>query len=145
MQHEPNPAKRRVVLVVDDEYAICHCLAELLEGEGYETVTAQDGDEALAWLSGHAAPHAMILDLMMPRVSGWDVLTSLTQGRRRDPPFPVVVVSAFPGSAKRTVEGFHPTAVFGKPVDLDALLATLARVNGTPTSNGKNGAKRTGS
>jgi CheY-like chemotaxis protein len=114
------------VLVVDDETAICHCLVELLESEGYRAETANDGDEALAWLREHGAPRAMILDLMMPRVSGWDVLATLTEEKRQPPPFPVIVVSAFPGSAKPTVEGYGLAAVLGKPLDIDALFQVLA-------------------
>jgi DNA-binding response OmpR family regulator len=121
-QHESDG----VVLVVDDEAAICQSLAEFLEGEGYRTAIAHDGDEALAWLRDHAAPSAMILDLMMPRVSGWDVLAALTDGKRVPTPFPIIVVSAFPGSAKRTIDGYRPAAVLGKPLDVDALLAALA-------------------
>ena len=117
------------VLVVDDETAICHCLVELLESEGYTTAVAHDGDEALAWLREHGAPHAMILDLMMPRVSGWDVLATLTEEKRTPPPFPVIVVSAFPGSATRTVDGYGLAAVLGKPFDIDALFDVLATAN----------------
>jgi CheY-like chemotaxis protein len=114
------------VLVVDDEAAICLCLVELLESEGYKTAIAYDGDEALAWVREHGTPRAMILDLMMPRVSGWDVLSALTEEKRLPPPFPVIVVSAFPGSAKSTVDAYRPAAVLGKPLDVDALFAVLA-------------------
>src|SRR4051812_25453883 len=109
----------RAVLVVDDETTICACLVELLESEGYLAAIANDGDEALAWLREHGRPHAMILDLMMPRFRGWAVLATLTEQKRQPPPFPVIVVSAFPGSAKPTVEGYGLAAVLGKPVDID--------------------------
>jgi CheY-like chemotaxis protein len=125
MNEQPD-ANASLVLVVDDEAAICHSLAELLESEGYATVIAHDGEEALAWLGQHDAPAAMILDLMMPRVSGWDVLAKLTRGKQTPPPFPIIVVSAFPGSAQRTVDEYRPAAVLGKPLDIDALFAALA-------------------
>ena len=125
--------ERRRVLVVDDEQAICFCLAELIEAEGYATATAHDGEEALGWVRDNGPPLAMILDLMMPKLSGWDVLSALTESGAKPTPFPVIVVSAFPSAAKRTVDSYAPLAVFAKPVDVDRLFEALARAELPPS------------
>jgi CheY-like chemotaxis protein len=60
------------VLVVDDERAIVEALSDLLESEGYSVATATDGIEALEQLLGGLRPCLIVLDLMMPRMDGWD-------------------------------------------------------------------------
>jgi CheY-like chemotaxis protein len=60
------------VLIVDDEPGVVSGLAELLESEGYEVATASDGVDALDQLRRGLRPSAILLDLMMPRMDGWD-------------------------------------------------------------------------
>ena len=60
------------VLIVDDERAIVEALSDLLESEGYSVATATDGREALEQLLGGLRPCLIVLDLMMPRMDGWD-------------------------------------------------------------------------
>jgi CheY-like chemotaxis protein len=66
---EPEPL---TVLVVDDDRAIVEALSDLLESEGYTVATATDGIEALEQLQGGLRPCLIVLDLMMPRMDGWD-------------------------------------------------------------------------
>jgi len=60
------------VLIIDDEAGVVSGLTELLESEGYEVATASDGADALEQLRGGLRPSAILLDLMMPRMDGWD-------------------------------------------------------------------------
>jgi CheY-like chemotaxis protein len=60
------------VLVVDDERAVVESLSELLHDEGYGVATAMDGIEALEQLVRGLRPCLIVLDLMMPRMDGWD-------------------------------------------------------------------------
>jgi DNA-binding response OmpR family regulator len=89
---------RRRVLVVDDDPDIRESLTEALEREGYDVTAAADGDEALSQLlSSSAPPDLIVLDLVMPRRSGEDLLLVL----RNSVTFvdiPVVVLSAHLGS-----------------------------------------------
>jgi CheY-like chemotaxis protein len=60
------------VLIVDDEPAVVSGLTELLESEGYTVATASDGMDALEQLRRGLRPSAILLDLMMPGMDGWD-------------------------------------------------------------------------
>ena len=60
------------VLIVDDELNIVTALEYLLQKSGYEVMAAQNGDEALQCMESFA-PDLVLLDVMMPRVSGYEV------------------------------------------------------------------------
>jgi len=77
-------------MVIDDDPAQREMLEDLFRGRGYEVVTAADGEEGLR-LSNLRRPDLIILDLLMPRMSGLEVLTVL---KRQHPRLPVVVMSA---------------------------------------------------
>lgn len=112
------------VLVVDDDESLRETLCMILEDEGYGVATAANGQEALTQLRSRPPPCVILLDLMMPVMSGWD----FRRQQQRDPALaaiPVVVVSAVSDSADR-VAALDAAAYFQKPVDLDALLSTLA-------------------
>jgi CheY-like chemotaxis protein len=81
------------VLVVDDEPPLRELMAVTL-GDAFECLLAADGEEALQMLRDGAAPEVVFLDVMLPGVSGLDVLREM----RADPrlkSIPVVVVSAW--------------------------------------------------
>jgi CheY-like chemotaxis protein len=80
------------VLVVDDDPALRDVLSSLLAEDGWHVATAADGEAALAAID-HARPTAMVLDLMMPRCDGFEVLRALrTRPATRD--LPVIVITA---------------------------------------------------
>jgi CheY-like chemotaxis protein len=113
----------RVVLVVDDDYDIREALSDVLASEGYSVVTAADGGEALDRLRDGIRPDVMLLDLMMPRVSGVEVIDAL----RKDESLrqiPVVVCSANRGYGPDDL-GVHD--VLRKPVSVEELLEAVAR------------------
>ena len=78
------------VLVAEDDEHIRKGLIEILEDEGYVTCEARDGKEALELFSSED-PDFICLDIMMPMVSGYDVLREI---RKRDSSVPVVFISA---------------------------------------------------
>lgn len=65
------------VLVVDDDRAIRELLTFALEGEGYDVRTLSDGTEVVALLEAMREPCVVLMDLMMPRVDGWEVCRRL--------------------------------------------------------------------
>src|SRR5437764_1502214 len=75
--HPESPAGPNLVLVVDDDFDIREALSDVLAPEGYSVLTAADGGEALERLRGGVRPAVMLLDLMMPRVSGVEVIDAL--------------------------------------------------------------------
>lgn len=62
------------ILIVEDDDENREFLRTLLEADGYRVAVAHDGAEALTWLRGHAAPALVLLDIEMPRMSGWEFL-----------------------------------------------------------------------
>jgi CheY-like chemotaxis protein len=113
------------ILVVDDDFGIREVLSEVLDEAGYRTSTATDGDEALRYLHGAPdLPCVILLDLMMPVMTGWEFRLA-QQGDPRLAPIPVVALSARHSLA-------HPSyaitvdAFLHKPIDLDLLLDTIA-------------------
>jgi len=64
-------------LIAEDEPSILESLVFILGREGYDIVTARDGRAALDCLRGDGAPGVVILDVMLPNVSGFDVLKAV--------------------------------------------------------------------
>lgn len=112
---------RHRVLVVEDHADSRELLAEFLEALGYEVDVAEHGLQALERLRGAFRPAVMVLDLMMPVMSGWELMRYV----REDPALrslPVVVVSGA-GDAHPLPEGI--LGAVPKPVDLNALRTLL--------------------
>jgi len=111
------------VLVVDDDASIRRLIIAALRREGYAFVEAANGKEALEIMRRNH-PSVVLLDLMMPVLSGWDVL----QERARDPELlqiPVILVSAARGAeiAQAVDKGIY--AFLPKPFDIGALSALV--------------------
>jgi DNA-binding response OmpR family regulator len=103
------------VLVVEDEADIRETLRDILEMEGYRVRCAENGQEALTVLS-EMRPKLILLDLMMPVMSGYELLQRLRESSDLST-IPVTVVSAI---ADRSA--VHDAPILQKPLDLDALL-----------------------
>jgi CheY-like chemotaxis protein len=89
---DPAAASRAAVLIVDDHPDVRESLAEVLLECGIEAATAANGERALAHLRSAPPPRLVLLDLMMPGMSGWEMLAEM----RQDPGLagvPVVVLS----------------------------------------------------
>ncbi|WEV54766.1 response regulator transcription factor [Leuconostocaceae bacterium ESL0723] len=78
------------ILVVDDDVEIAELLEIYLKNEGYEPIIAYDGKEALSKLNTNPDVALMILDIMMPNMSGLDVLKEV----RKDTHMPILMLSA---------------------------------------------------
>jgi CheY-like chemotaxis protein len=110
------PAK--TVLVVDDEPDIRESLRDALEDEGYDVVTAANGREALTMLPGLPRPLALILDIIMPVMSGVELYAAL-QSDPQLATIPVVVSTSDPSRAPAGV------LLMRKPIDLERLLKVI--------------------
>ncbi|TFG44661.1 MAG: response regulator transcription factor [Candidatus Brocadiia bacterium] len=78
------------ILVAEDDPNILNGLAEIFEGEGYETITAPNGTDALEFFR-EQNPDFVCLDIMMPGMSGYDVCREI---RKTNPDVPVIFISA---------------------------------------------------
>lgn len=106
------------VLIVDDDSPIRILLGAILRRDGYTVTEAGDGVEALA-LMEHREYDVILLDLMMPHMSGGDLLDRLAEqpGSRRN----VIVVTAANDRQVRAINHAHVRSVLRKPFDLDEL------------------------
>src|SRR5437899_11298816 len=80
----------RRILILDDEPEIVRGLEDNLRFEGYQTLTAANGADALK-MAEREAPDLIVLDLMMPVMSGWDVCRTL-RGKGLD--VPIIMLKA---------------------------------------------------
>jgi CheY-like chemotaxis protein len=114
------------LLVIDDEASIREMLTELLEDAGYVVAQAVDGADALAQLgAGLELPCLILLDLMMPRMNGWELRAALQQHPELKT-IPVVVLSAHTQLAQTAV-ALDVADYLTKPIDLDRLLSVVRR------------------
>ncbi|MDQ3264488.1 MAG: response regulator [Myxococcota bacterium] len=113
------------VLVVEDDESIRESVVDALEFSGFQVVSAPDGMEALRWLAQNPLPCAMVLDLLMPMMTGLDVLESL-KGSRPEVIARTVVVSASP-NLLRDVTPFGVSVTLSKPFELPALIAAVQK------------------
>lgn len=112
------------ILVIDDDKHLQSDLATILQLEGYETYTADNGQEGLQAAQRHH-PDLILCDVNMPVLNGFDMLTSL----RRDPQIasiPVIFLTAFNDSAfVRWGMELGAASYISKPYNLDELLAAI--------------------
>lgn len=124
--------KKATILVVDDDASYRKLLTYQLTKAGYQVLIASDGLEALSWIqSPHHRPDLMLLDLLMPRFSGLDVLERLKTLSYK---LPVILISGAERSIAR--EGTlmaSPNAFIKKPLvmqnlfqQIETLLQTVA-------------------
>jgi CheY-like chemotaxis protein len=108
------------ILLVDDNAVVRDMLVDLVGLLGYTADAASGGAEALA-LFDRNRYDIVLTDLLMPGMSGWEVLTAV---RQRDPRMPVVIITGTPavGDPRASQPG---VAVLKKPIDLKALDATI--------------------
>jgi CheY-like chemotaxis protein len=111
------------LLVIEDDQDVRDTLSEVLRDEGYDVVTAANGQEALDFLHGHPPPRLILLDLMMPVMNG-SQFRARQMADARLAQIPTVVLTA----VDRGWQGnplFEKCRTLRKPLDLDLLLTTV--------------------
>lgn len=110
------------VLIVEDDESIRTILKEILEDEGYQVYTAENGKVGIEVLQKISRPCLILLDFMMPVMNGKEFM----EAKRQDDlisPIPVVLVSAFEDRSRAIgAQGFVK-----KPIDFDCLLRFLGK------------------
>jgi two-component system alkaline phosphatase synthesis response regulator PhoP len=122
------------ILIVDDEPEMVRGLEDNLRFEGYQTSSAANGQDALA-LAQSDAPDLILLDIMMPRMSGWDVCRAL---REKGIEAPIIMLTAR-GEEVDRVRGLELGAddYVTKPFSLRELLARVRAVLRRPGPRGR--------
>ena len=122
----PAGPDQHVVLVIDDDAAQRHLITRFLEREGFSVRTAIDGKAGLE-LARTLHPRAILLDVMMPKMDGWSVLSELKADRAVSS-IPVVMVTFVDEPGLGASLGAADTVL--KPVDWDRLKRVMDRFQG---------------
>jgi DNA-binding response OmpR family regulator len=125
---EDSATSRKRILLVDDDHEIIESVRIALEGAGYDILIARDGNQGLA-LAERENPDLVILDMMMPKRSGFLVLEKLR--RTRPVPMRIIMVTANEGSRhKAYAETLGVDDYIRKPFAMDRLLDSVNRLLG---------------
>ena len=113
------------ILIADDDPTIRGLLSRVLKDMGYTVETAIDGRAALETITA-SPPDLLIIDLIMPGLTGWSVLA---RARSRAPILPIIIISGTAPTVRRQAALFPDTTVFlRKPIAIEELLAVVARL-----------------
>jgi DNA-binding response OmpR family regulator len=127
------------VLVADDEPHIGRIIKMKLEQGPFRVTLAYDGQEALDFVMGEEQVDLVVLDLMMPRLSGLDVLRRIREHEKFDA-LPCIILTAG-GDAKHERDALElgATKFITKPFSPKKLYAAAARLTGAPDEAGIGG------
>ena len=116
--------KVKRILLAEDEVALRDFVSRNLRARGFEVLEASNGLEALA-LWEREDPHLLILDIMMPRMDGFESIRRIRQMPRRSG-LPIVALTAktMPGDRKKCLDA-GASDYLPKPVDIDQLVSVL--------------------
>ncbi len=121
-------APKKRILLVDDDREIVESMRIALQAAGYEILVARDGNQGLA-MAERENPDLVILDMMMPKRSGFLVLEKLR--RTRPVPTRIIMVTANEGSRhKAYAETLGVDDYIRKPFAMDRLLDSVERLLG---------------
>jgi len=118
------PETAPVIVVVEDDGDSLEMMCALLEGAGHRAIGFSNGDAALSYLRSHPPVKAIILDMLMPKMDGWQ----FRRAQERDPALaaiPVVVVSGLRVARKNALD-WGASAFLVKPFSPDELLGAVA-------------------
>ena len=130
IQEQQTTNDRKRILLVDDDTEIVETIRTALEANGYQILVARDGNQGLAMVE-RDDPDLVILDMMMPKRSGFLVLEWLRRNRRV--PTRVIMITANEGSRhKAYAEMLGVDDYIRKPFAMDRLLSSVGRLLGRP-------------
>jgi DNA-binding response OmpR family regulator len=126
VSQETGSSSKKRILLVDDDYEIVESMKIVLESKGYDIIVARDGNQGLA-MAEREKPDLVILDMMMPKRSGFLVLERLR--RTRPVPLRVIMITANEGSRhKAYAEMLGVDDYIRKPFAMDRLMESVNRL-----------------
>jgi len=117
--------EKKKILVVDDEEKSSKLLEDYFLEKGYEVIIARDGQDALD-KTRDCNPHLIIMDIVLPRINGWEACMQIKQDPRYDH-IPVVMSSSLFEEYDQPKEYQAGDAYINKPVNLDHLLSIVKK------------------
>lgn len=121
------PSGTRTVLVVDDDHDILFAIRAAIESRGYRVITASDGNAGLN-VAERERPDMVIVDMMMPKKSGFLVLERLKAKGRDWSPKMVMITANEGGRHRAYAEMLGVDEYLRKPFSMDKLLETVKRL-----------------
>jgi DNA-binding response OmpR family regulator len=120
----PMTDKAAGILIAEDDVAIRTMLLKVLQREGYAPQTAKDGREAIDLLALQSFD-VILLDLMMPKVGGFEVIEYLERAAPEELRKCVIVLTAASNAHMKHLDETRVRKVIRKPFDMVALIATI--------------------
>lgn len=124
---EDSQDQRTRVLVVDDDPDILQMLAMRLSNSGYDVATAADGEEAIE-RALQTNPHLVVLDVMMPKMNGWEVARALRQKEITKDVKIIMLTAIGPHVNEMTSPLYGANAHLDKPFDFKKLEASISEL-----------------
>ena len=116
----------KTILLVDDDKLILTAMSTVLEKKGYHVLTATDGNMGLA-LAERESPDLLVIDMMMPKKSGFLVLEKLRSPQGGGPP--VIMITANEGTRHQAyAESLGVSDYIRKPFAMDRLVESVQRL-----------------
>lgn len=127
----------RTILVVDDDHEILHAIRAMLENKGYRVITANDGNAGIN-VAERERPDMVIVDMMMPKKSGFLVLERLK--KNPEPPRIIMITANEGGRHRAYAEMLGVDDYIRKPFAMDKLLESVKKhcpLDASPAKNGE--------
>lgn len=123
-EHEQEAEERIRIVYVDDDLELLKLVSEALEEEGYEVLTAHDGEEGLELILVEQ-PDVVLLDVMMPKLTGWEICKYI----RSKPDWNDTPIVMLTGIGERmnamTAPLYGADKFLDKPFDIDELIEVV--------------------
>jgi len=121
---------KKKILVVDDEASLRELVSAILEQEGYDVTTAEDGEECFRKLK-NMKPDLVLLDMMMPGMSGREVCEKIRKDpKTKDLKVAFLTVAKFSESGKGVLSDMKVLDYITKPFDNDDLIKRVKKIIG---------------
>lgn len=114
-----------MILLIEDDNDLRESLTELLSIRGYDTIAVTNGREALEWLQANSAPCLILLDLMLPVMSGWEFRRQQLADTKLSG-IPTVILSGLHDAASES-QRLQASAFLPKPIDFLSLYDVIDR------------------
>ena len=117
---------KKKILIVDDDTSITLSISFVLEKEGYTVIIAVDGEEAIK-KAKEELPHLIVLDIMLPKINGFEVCKRLKANAQTREIRIVMLTAKGDEKDKRLAEELGVNAYITKPFNIDTLLSEIRK------------------
>lgn len=116
---------KKTVLIIDDDSRNIFALSATLRAKGYNCLSCTGAEEAINLLQGDATVHAILIDMMMPDMDGYEAIPIIKAiDKRKDVPVISVTAQAMVGDREKCLQA-GADGYISKPIDVDKLMAVL--------------------